>query len=746
MACKKKDIFQQPPRPFVSGFEQSVQKIQRQIYQAKIKGQIAHVHALQKRLCESFSAKFLAIEYATTSLRLNRVPVSSLTALCNCQEHNKDLRPFTCNLHAKVVQNKVDANSACKASLCTHLKSKNEAYAKQSFARASLYETKNINSLSKTSTTSRKKVRGIKEFKTTRCKQGCRRVETVKRAPEDWKISVAQSLWNAEKEDEEHVKRGFAQTFNTVNCSGKTNDRFTKKSQISGSLEQSIKEKVKKEAKQIHALLALEPEWQAFFSRVEKKTWNAQSKAAHVKRDLVRQKELDLKQKRKVKESASGFEYFLRPNVFKRKKVLKSNQLIKCIQKYMQSSLPQFAFTMSLDRCLHTIDHQVLVQKLNTFKAMENQIKIWLQAGILENTVITSRHRSEIKDSRLQAHHTFWCLSTFLQPCRQDSSVFNPSLKKAFPWLPSQYSLYSCFPQVLWQEQVIVHNTTQIEEHTYRQSHAITRLFLRILFYDLLEGVEQIAQNSLNSNFKQTDSILSREDQLLQKQQNLFCTGDSDNLIIIHSDKKFLEMCVLKASQYFPGILTCNKAQPVLQDKKRNKGSAKQSFATSRDYSQAVSTKTKTAYTSSKACFLNKDDGLSFVLHKERSSFQKLLLSEIRDCRQGFTFLGFQLTQIARQDSSNSVKTTYMCKVTPSKESIRTLVLFIRNRIKQSQNASTSVWIARINLLLCKWVEYYKICEYKRSYHKISYLVWEKIRSWLSRRSSKRRSGTQVQS
>ena len=122
---------------------------------------------------------------------------------------------------------------------------------------------------------------------------------------------------------------------------------------------------------------------------------------------------------------------------------------------------------------------------------------------------------------------------------------------------------------------------------------------------------------------------------------------------------------------------------------------------------------------------------ISYKSSVNESKSTESLFSKVQDCQQGFTFLGFQIIQIKQRGLC-------VCTVTPSRESVRELLLLITNKIKQSRSVSIDVWINRLNPLLLRWVEYYKHCEYKRSYNQISYLIWEKTRTWLARRKRKK--------
>ena len=49
------------------------------------------------------------------------------------------------------------------------------------------------------------------------------------------------------------------------------------------------------------------------------------------------------------------------------------------------SQKPQYVLDADIERCFDSIDHQVLLDKLQTFPKLRRQIKAWLKAGILEH-------------------------------------------------------------------------------------------------------------------------------------------------------------------------------------------------------------------------------------------------------------------------------------------------------------------------------------------------------------------------
>lgn len=647
MVCKKKNVFKQSYRCFVSGFEQSVREVQWKIYKARIEGKLSCVHILQERLCESFCAKFLATEHAITSLQLNGI----------------------------------EGYKSCFTTTCT--------------------------------------------------------------LPEDWKISIAQSLWRSK---------------------GDTKADFDNR--------HPVKNRIKKEAEQIHALLVLEPEWQAVFSQTRSK----------------------------------GFERGFNHEVVRES--LRPDQTIKRVQAHLQGPFPQFSYSVSVHECLHVVTHQFLIEKLNTFKAMENQIKIWLKTGALKQDSQASEKaaRDLKRNSPNSISHTAnsWCSSLHAQPYTKDYTFVGSILQNSVPWIPTEYSLYSCFPTILWKEQATVHNLTQIEDQGCQQNHVIAGLLSRIVLDILVKRIESFSQDffspnrnkngfnfykrektsynarlsdskpswllsaSLSKTRKVQDierqvethnsglrafsfplktpfskfgsrksedacSFLSSRSGEKSRQQTLFCSGYVNDFVMIHPDKQFLELCVLEI--LYPQKKTlCSHSlksyarsslKSVVNDAPESKYSSKKPLA-----------KAKSSFLYCKPCSQKERVQATF---SEKSNPEQFLFSHIKDCRQGFTLLGFQIIQVTRDN-------LYTCKVSPSPKSVKLLMLLIKDRIKQSQNASIAVWTAKLDLLLSKWIEYYKNCEHKRSYRKISYLIWEKTRSWLSRRKRKRKTRTSAKS
>lgn len=596
---------------FSLGYKQSVQKTQWQIYKARKAGEIKLVHALQEHLCNSFCAKLLATEYAIIDLQLN------WRHMCT---NSLGVTPLTL--------------------VPLFLENKQALERKVYFTCGKDQVLKEKTRLSKKDYTHLERQSGRKKL-----------------VLEDCKILVARSLWNRKK-----IKGCQDCTFLRNILRGDKN-KWDKKHN------KSLIQMIYKKAEQIHAFLALEPEWQAVFSN----------------------------------------------------STPKSDQIIEQIRVHTTGPSPQFVFVASIRDCLDTINHKVLIKSLHTFKSMEDRLKDWLQAGILRKEGI-SKSDQDIKSSAFNAKkpdlhkskspscaagsmqqgtaadHHCWFVSTNSLLFRKNHEIDSSSFVLN---VVSQHFFYSCFPKVLWKERSLVNNATQIEDYAYKQDHVITQLLLRVMFYTLTTGIKEFAKRFAPSSLqykvisKQTfynyvcDPTMLRK-AVAAKKQYIFCTGDWNHFIIMSPSKRFLQMCLLHGKQYLPDLADCVNSRHVSKD-----------------------------------IYLNKNVPSSLA-HRQECS-----LREIKDCRQGFVLLGFQFIQIAR-------KNLYVCKVAPSKGGLQSLIFFVRDQIKQNQSASTNILIAKLNLLLCRWVEYYKSCEYTRSYKKISYLIWEKVHSWLSRRNRRK--------
>lgn len=554
----------------------------------------------------------------------------------------------------------------------------------------------------------------------------------VNKAQSFWRIPIAKSVWSENELNKvtcDHTcflgKKGFqeqAQPFAKLGLiqqsrhsspkakKGKTDQCLT-------SLQESVRSKIHKTAQQIHALLALEPEWQAVFTLQR----NCQGKEKVGNDSTVKTSNVDARKKRRIfslsqprqhvhNHAVAGTHLFtLQNNAYVNGR---PEFVIKQIREHLKQTFPKYVVTASIKEWLHTIDHQMLINQLNTFPKMRKRIEGWLKAGILQSgQIVLQGIKDPLKKGNTcstTGYANFWRRSIF----RKKGNPVKLCLQTGSSSFSPRYSLYSVFPETLWKEVDRVYDVTQIENHSGAEEHVIAIFLTRIALYGLQEQVQQYADKLLLMRSKHSAVCVRRRNQLCfvslnsikhyfandqftrketrwgssalgnpilgKNAQSFFCSGHEDNFVMICSDKELLKVCVSQAKNHLLQI-------------------------------------TRISYKSS--------------VNKYKSA--ECLFSKVQDCRQGFTFLGFQIIQIKQRGLC-------VCTVTPSRESVRDLLLLITNKIKQSRSVSVDVWINRLNPLLLQWVEYYKHCEYKRSYNQISYLIREKTRTWLARRKRKK--------
>lgn len=757
---------------YLKGYKRSVQIIQGQIYKARAEDKIQEVHALQEQLCESFCAKLLATDYAISSIGYDGTGIRSLPPLLACQKSGQGVEWYQARRSPKLRCTCLGPVPTVLLVNATQLYAGLRSPKDTQHAKCDLRHIKTC-AYKKLCTSLRKAVYN-------RYRQNNKKAKTGTEIPEDWKISIAQSLWmaedvdNANSVDLDASVNAFAFTESNLlakrsSCEKAQNNlpllfsvkvgqgypaltsvayiEKQERDQRFSRLHKSVRDKIQKEAEQIHAFLALEPEWQAVFYKKDKRekepvftsckqtpcSWKIRGLSLlgfQKQADYLRKKEwcgtVEACQSLKPCIDACGGKGFTESSRLRLPSFMlgsldqqprmkahttsctceidRPDSIVKRIKTHLESSLAKSFFTVSMRGCLHTMDHQLLIRELNTFKAMETRIKTWLRVYAIARKAINpqsgfrERHKGELgkhkpaenwvafNEIRRYTHYpNNWRLSMSPQPCIQKLGFVNPSLRKAeLPWLPSRYSLYSCFPQALWKEQDLTYDITQIEDHSDIQGHALTGLFLRIVHNLLEQSIRQRVKGCIK-----------------RKVQDLLCVGHLGDYIVIHPDKKLLEICVLQVKRYLSGTSLRMPEQGAQNDSLGERKLAE----------------SWVPYT---------ENSLGGSMHVPPTVF-----SRIRDCREGFTWLGFQFIQVASQN-------LYVCKVTPSQGSIRDLLLVIKARIKQSQSASTINWVSRLNPVICRWVEYYRHCEYKRSYHKICYSIWEKTRPWLSRRKAKK--------
>ncbi len=104
--------------------------------------------------------------------------------------------------------------------------------------------------------------------------------------------------------------------------------------------------------------------------------------------------------------------------------------------------------------------------------------------------------------------------------------------------------------------------------------------------------------------------------------------------------------------------------------------------------------------------------------------------SSIVDSRNGFKFLGFQITAIRR----NGV---YRLCIIPQKEKCKRFLERVRNIVQKNKAASSYDLIRKLRPVILGWANYYKYCECKNTFSRMTHVIFQKIRAWVFRRDTR---------
>ena len=109
---------------------------------------------------------------------------------------------------------------------------------------------------------------------------------------------------------------------------------------------------------------------------------------------------------------------------------------------------------------------------------------------------------------------------------------------------------------------------------------------------------------------------------------------------------------------------------------------------------------------------------------------EKPVVSLIKDGREGFQFLGFQIIQLFR-------KKEYSCKIYPSREKVALFLLKVRGIIQSSKAVSSYDLVERLKPVIIGWAQYFQYCECSQTFTKLNHLIFEKLRAWAFRRDKR---------
>lgn len=106
--------------------------------------------------------------------------------------------------------------------------------------------------------------------------------------------------------------------------------------------------------------------------------------------------------------------------------------------------------------------------------------------------------------------------------------------------------------------------------------------------------------------------------------------------------------------------------------------------------------------------------------------------SALRDGRNGFLFLGFHVIQVKK-----ITKQEYKVKIQPSRKSQTKLLQKVRDIVQNNRSASSYSLIMMLRPVILGWANYFKYCECKAVFQKLTHLIFLKIRAWVFRRDTR---------
>lgn len=106
--------------------------------------------------------------------------------------------------------------------------------------------------------------------------------------------------------------------------------------------------------------------------------------------------------------------------------------------------------------------------------------------------------------------------------------------------------------------------------------------------------------------------------------------------------------------------------------------------------------------------------------------------SKVKDTRESFNFLGFQIITVRKKNVG-----TYKVSITPSKKNCAEFLSNIREILQRNKAISTFQLIKMIKPKVLGWANYYKYCECQKTFHKMDFLIYNKLRAWVFRRDTK---------
>lgn len=106
--------------------------------------------------------------------------------------------------------------------------------------------------------------------------------------------------------------------------------------------------------------------------------------------------------------------------------------------------------------------------------------------------------------------------------------------------------------------------------------------------------------------------------------------------------------------------------------------------------------------------------------------------SAIRDGREGFQFLGFQIVQVRKLSVGK-----YKVKIHPSRKSQEKLLAKVKDILGKNKAANSYDLIMKLRPVVIGWANYFKYSECKKDFSTLTNKIFQKVRAWVFRRDSR---------
>lgn len=108
--------------------------------------------------------------------------------------------------------------------------------------------------------------------------------------------------------------------------------------------------------------------------------------------------------------------------------------------------------------------------------------------------------------------------------------------------------------------------------------------------------------------------------------------------------------------------------------------------------------------------------------------------SKLRDARNGFNFLGFQIILVRR---GRALTHPYKVKITPAKPNCLRFLEKVRSVIKKAKSWSSYDLVRNLKPITIGWANYYRVCECKDVFSKLNHMIFGMLRAWAFRRDTR---------